>query len=397
MANKISLNIAGFNLIINTQEDEAQVRRLNEMLNSDLKQILTQNPSASVTNAALLCALDYLDRYDKATNNANNMRDQIKDYMSDASNAKLQYDDEVRKNADLSAEIDDLKARIARLASEGAAGSAVEQSLRTELESVRSELNNVRAQLNEQVEKNTSILSDFSILNNALKNKDNEIANLNDQITRVNGELTESKQRNVLLEASVNDARSEIASLTAKLEEAGRNTEELLSKITAQNNTVPGAPETETITKESYSEPTRPDPVPFSFSDSTGIDESMTEDIDEYEDAPEYYDDQYPESLEIEESEDVYEEDVTEDLPVQNEPVQPLPERSIPKKDYRFFDYEDGAIENEDGEVGVGDGFKTFGQMIAEEKRQPGNSFEDANSGKLDDELPNLSWIDDIE
>ena len=108
MANKISLNIAGFNLIINTQEDEAQVRRLNEMLNSDLKQILTQNPSASVTNAALLCALDYLDRYDKATNNANNMRDQIKDYMSDASNAKLQYDDEVRKNADLSAEIDDL-------------------------------------------------------------------------------------------------------------------------------------------------------------------------------------------------------------------------------------------------------------------------------------------------
>ena len=367
------------------------------MLNSDLKQILTQNPSASVTNAALLCALDYLDRYDKATNNANNMRDQIKDYMSDASNAKLQYDDEVRKNADLSAEIDDLKARIAKLASEGAAGSAVEQSLRTELESVRSELNNVRTQLNEQVEKNTSILSDFSILNNALKNKDNEIANLNDQISRVNGELTESKQRNVLLEASVNDARSEIASLTAKLEEAGRNTEELLSKITVQNNSVPGTPETETITKESYSEPTRPDPVPFSFSDSTGIDESITEDIDEYEDAPEYYDDQYPESLEIEEPEDVYEEDVTEDLPVQNEPVQPLPERSIPKKDYRFFDYEDGAIENEDGEVGVGDGFKTFGQMIAEEKRQPGNSFEDANSGKLDDELPNLSWIDDIE
>ena len=43
MANKISLNIAGFNLIINTQEDEAQVRRLNEMLNSDLKQILLSN------------------------------------------------------------------------------------------------------------------------------------------------------------------------------------------------------------------------------------------------------------------------------------------------------------------------------------------------------------------
>ena len=93
MANKISLNIAGFNLIINTQEDEAQVRKLNDILNEDLKQILTQNPSASITNAALLCALDYLDRYDKATHSANNMRDQIKDYMADASNAKLQYDE----------------------------------------------------------------------------------------------------------------------------------------------------------------------------------------------------------------------------------------------------------------------------------------------------------------
>ena len=47
MANKIALNIAGFNLIINTQEDEPQVRKLNDTLNNDLKQILTQNPSAS--------------------------------------------------------------------------------------------------------------------------------------------------------------------------------------------------------------------------------------------------------------------------------------------------------------------------------------------------------------
>ena len=44
------------------------------------------------------------------------------------------------------------------------------------------------------------------------------------------------------------------------------------------------------------------------------------------------------------------------------------------------------------------DNFKTFGQMIAEERRQPGNSYEDANSGKLDDDaLPNLSWINDID
>lgn len=395
MANKISLNIAGFNLIINTQEDEAQVRRLNEMLNNDLKQILTQNPSASVTNAALLCALDYLDRYDKATNNANNMRDQIKDYMSDASNAKLQYDEEVRKNAELAAEIDDLKSRITRLASEGAAGSAVEQSLRTELESVRSELNNVKGQLNEQVEKNTSILSDFGILNSALKNKDSEIANLNDQITRLNAELNDARQKAASFESANSEIRAENAALAARLEESSLQVEELLSRMNSSEVApVPETPETETIPKERYSEPSRPDPVPFSFSDNTGItDDALTEDIDEFEDTDDYFQDEEPESITIED--EVYEEEPEEELP--EEPEVKVPERSIPKKDYRFFDYEDGAIENEDGEVGVGDGFKTFGQMIAEEKRQPGNSYEDANSGKLDDELPNLSWINDID
>ena len=397
MANKIALNIAGFNLIINTQEDEAQVRRLNDMLNNDLRQILTQNPSASVTNAALLCALDYLDRYDKATNNANNMRDQIKDYMSDASNAKLQYDEEVRKNAELSAEIEDLKSRITRLASEGAAGSAVEQSLRTELDSVRNELNNVRAQLNEQVEKNTSILSDFGILNGALKNKDSEISNLNDQITRLNSDLNDARQHAASLESVNSEILAENAALSAKLEETSQQAEELLSRMTVPEETpVSETPEVETITKERYSEPLRPDPVPFSFSDNTGIDDdAFIEDIDEFDEPDEYVPDEEPESITIED--EIPEEEPETELPVQEEPAPPVPERSIPKKDYRFFDYEDGAIENEDGEVGVGEGFKTFGQMIAEEKKQPGNSYEDANSGKLDDELPNLSWINDID
>ena len=57
MSNKITLSIAGFNLIINTSEDEDRVRKLNAQLNSDLQAILSQNPNASVTNAALLAGL----------------------------------------------------------------------------------------------------------------------------------------------------------------------------------------------------------------------------------------------------------------------------------------------------------------------------------------------------
>lgn len=387
MANKIALNIAGFNLIINTQEDEAQVRKLNETLNSDLKQILAQNPSASVTNAALLCALDYLDRFDKATHSANNMRDQIKDYMSDASNSKLQYDEEVRKNSELAAEIDSLRARITRMASEGAAGSAAEQSLRTELESLKNELAGARSQLKEQIEKNSSILSDFGILNNALKNKDSEIANLNDRVSGLNARLADDDRTIFELRSALDSLNAEKDRLAQELADASTRAETAVS---------PSAPDTEersaaVAPPETDPSEARPAPASFSFYGADTVEEDITEgsddDDDEYEDDDEYDD---------EEDDDDIIEDLEEDEP--SAPSVPDPIPSAPKKDYRFFDYEDGAVENQDGEVGVGDGFKTFGQMIAEERRQPGNSYEDANSGKLDDDtLPNLSWIDDID
>ncbi|MBQ8995254.1 MAG: cell division protein ZapA, partial [Oscillospiraceae bacterium] len=158
MANKITLSIAGFNLIVNTTEDEDHVRKLNATLNEDLSQILQSNPSASVTNAALLCSLDYLDRYDKATHSANNLRTQIKDYLSEASNAKLMYDDEVKKNAELVKEVQTLRAHVTKLAADGANGSANEEALRKELDSAKGDAEIVRRQLKEQLDQNRSLL-----------------------------------------------------------------------------------------------------------------------------------------------------------------------------------------------------------------------------------------------
>ena len=392
MANKIALNIAGFNLIINTQEDEAQVRKLNDTLNNDLKQILSQNPSASVTNAALLCALDYLDRFDKATHSANNMRDQIRDYMSDASNAKLQYDEAVRQNTELSAEVESLRARITKMASEGAAGSAVEQSLKAEIDSVKSELANVRAQLKEQTDKNASILSDFGILNNALKSKDNEIANLNERINAANSNRAEADRKIAELSENIASAIAERDRFAHALIESNKRAEELASRVAAVAETSSAQPVSEIQPESEVHEEPSEIQAPFSEEEDVFFDD-ITEDLEE---------DEFT-------SDEVYDEDpdgndllVIDDAETQenetDSPVFVQPEKPAPKKDYRFFDYEDGAVEEQDGEVGVGDGFKTFGQMIAEERRQPGNSYEDANSGKLDDDsLPNLSWINDID
>lgn len=424
MANKISLNIGGFNLIINTQEDEAQVRKLNDILNEDLKQILTQNPSASITNAALLCALDYLDRYDKATHSANNMRDQIKDYMADASNAKLQYDDQVRKNSDLAAEVENLRARITKLASEGAAGNAVEQSLRSELESVRNELQNTRVQFNEQVQRNSTILNDFGILNGALKNKDAEIAALNGRLEEIVSRFNEAGRRitdlqseldatNAAKDQRINELQGELdtanasrdqlngylTEVTGRAEALERRLVELEEAVNSQPEPAypeyeeePFEPETQDFVPEE-TEPEAPQfeeyrfndeqpaPSPFAFSLNDEQEEELTEDLEEDFTVP-------------------YTEPEEESLPIEEETPeeQPEPAEEEDHRDYRVFDYADGTVKEDDGEVGVDDNFKTFGQMIAEERRQPGNSYEDANSGKLDDDsLPNLSWINDID
>lgn len=428
MANKISLNIGGFNLIINTQEDEAQVRKLNDTLNEDLKQILTQNPSASITNAALLCALDYLDRYDKATHSANNMRDQIKDYMADASSAKLQFDDQVRKNSELAAEVDNLRARITKLASEGAAGNAVEQSLRSELESVRNELQNTRVQFNEQVQRNSTILNDFGILNGALKNKDAEIAALNGRLEELVSRLNEAGRRigdlqgeldsvNAAKDQRINELQGELDSANASrdqlngyLTEVTGRAEALERRLVELEESVSRQPEPEypVYTEEPFvpevqefaSEPAEPEdsqfeeyryedeqpaPSPFAFAVSDEPEEELTEDLEEEYTVP--FSEPEEETLPIEEEP----EEIPKEQPAEEEEEEP-------HKDYRVFDYADGEVKDDDGEVGVDDNFKTFGQMIAEERRQPGNSYEDANSGKLDDDsLPNLSWINDID
>lgn len=62
-----------------------------------MSQMLTANPSASVTTAAVMTALGYLDELKKSTSGADNMRAQIKDYLEDAAKAKLELEEERRE------------------------------------------------------------------------------------------------------------------------------------------------------------------------------------------------------------------------------------------------------------------------------------------------------------
>ena len=96
-ANKVKLEICGVSYVIATTDTEEYVMSLAEKLDKDMTQMLAGAPSASVTTAAVITALGYLDELKKSTIGADNMRAQIKDYLEDAAKAKLAAEESRRE------------------------------------------------------------------------------------------------------------------------------------------------------------------------------------------------------------------------------------------------------------------------------------------------------------
>lgn len=88
--NKIKLNIAGSSYTINSMDPEDHLVEIAKILDQDIKDVLENTPSASVTAAAVLCALTYLDKLEKSSKGADNMRLQIKQYLEEANKARYE-------------------------------------------------------------------------------------------------------------------------------------------------------------------------------------------------------------------------------------------------------------------------------------------------------------------
>ena len=108
-ANRIKLEICGSNYVISTTDSEEYVLGLAEKLDADMSQLLSTNHTASVTTAAVIIALGYLDELQKNASSADNMRSQIKDYLEDAAKAKLAAEQARREVERLQKEVQRLR------------------------------------------------------------------------------------------------------------------------------------------------------------------------------------------------------------------------------------------------------------------------------------------------
>lgn len=102
--NKIKINILGLNYSINTQEDEEEVLKIVDEINSQAKHLVT-DAKLSVYDAIVLCLLEYADRYRKSEESADNLRNQLATYIEDASRARIEVDECHRELERLNREI----------------------------------------------------------------------------------------------------------------------------------------------------------------------------------------------------------------------------------------------------------------------------------------------------
>ena len=109
---KVRLNICGSSYVVSTTENESYMQNLAERLNLDMNELMASSKSVSITTAAVMTALNYRDELEKASGSADNMRRQIKDYLEDATSAKMAAEELRREVASQRKRIEELERRL---------------------------------------------------------------------------------------------------------------------------------------------------------------------------------------------------------------------------------------------------------------------------------------------
>ncbi|MCH5191229.1 MAG: cell division protein ZapA [Oscillospiraceae bacterium] len=91
--NRVKLNICGVNYYINTDESVEYTEELGRKLDERMNEIMKKGGSfVTITQAAVLAALELADELSKSEKNVENFRNQIRDYLEDAGKAKSERD-----------------------------------------------------------------------------------------------------------------------------------------------------------------------------------------------------------------------------------------------------------------------------------------------------------------
>ena len=103
---KTRLVIAGEAYNISTDNDLEYTAGLARELNDKIMDLVKSNSRVSVTQAAVLTALDYADNFKKSEMTCENLRTQIRDYLEDAAKSRSEAEIARREVERLNSELE---------------------------------------------------------------------------------------------------------------------------------------------------------------------------------------------------------------------------------------------------------------------------------------------------
>ena len=106
---KIRLTIAGEEYNIGTDDDLDYVAQLGAELDGKISELMGNNSRISVTQAAIVTALEYADMAKKSEVTSENLRAQIQGYLEDAARARTDAEITKRELERVSKELASLK------------------------------------------------------------------------------------------------------------------------------------------------------------------------------------------------------------------------------------------------------------------------------------------------
>lgn len=112
--NKIRVEICGSRYVVSSNEPTEYVKRLVNIIENKVKNIMDSSPSVTLNDAYFLTMLGYADLYEKSEQNADHIRNQLTGYLEEAAKAKLEADELKKENEKLKREIEILRQNIGR-------------------------------------------------------------------------------------------------------------------------------------------------------------------------------------------------------------------------------------------------------------------------------------------
>ena len=113
MKNKVTVRICSQEYTISAVESEEYIMKVASTVDRKMSETMELSPRLSITSAAVLTAVNMCDEAYKAQSACDNLRQQIKQYLDDASKYRQEADEAKREIMRLRSELQEAKLKNA--------------------------------------------------------------------------------------------------------------------------------------------------------------------------------------------------------------------------------------------------------------------------------------------